>query len=311
MSHGLISSSPQQTQHRGMYSRRASSSSTLSWGKEKTKGWDKLEIDSPEVNTMAGSGCGCAAGQGRRESIVATIDSSSNKRRCDLHSHSNVGTKKKRKEEKPKGLSSPLKKWLTCPICLDILFEPYTLLCGHSYCKECITEHIRASEYTPDVSRGREETKERDANCPNCRQRIVGKSELRPSVALREMLNQYFPDYIAQRGRLKALRAKKLWLEFSQVRNELIDQYKARKHVRREIAHLEKRLEGDKKWFEELDQKCRTTLERARNLKTQCELGAPKSEWESNEFVMHLNSIEKIDLAIKSIELPSPTNTAL
>jgi len=41
-----------------------------------------------------------------------------------------------------------------CPICRDILKEPITLLCGHTFCKSCL-EQVKTHSSNP--------------NCPNCR----------------------------------------------------------------------------------------------------------------------------------------------
>ena len=29
---------------------------------------------------------------------------------------------------------------LTCSICLDLLYQPVTTNCGHTFCKECLNE---------------------------------------------------------------------------------------------------------------------------------------------------------------------------
>lgn len=46
---------------------------------------------------------------------------------------------------------------LTCPICLGVLTAPYTTHCGHSFCKECIVQHIQTV------------SEQRAVACPLCR----------------------------------------------------------------------------------------------------------------------------------------------
>lgn len=52
---------------------------------------------------------------------------------------------------------------LKCPICFELFTEPVSLVCGHSYCLQCIQGHVKRS-----VRRG----------CPQCR------AELRPDCKL-------------------------------------------------------------------------------------------------------------------------------
>ncbi|KAH1170023.1 hypothetical protein KIL84_001008 [Mauremys mutica] len=59
----------------------------------------------------------------------------------------------------------------TCSICLDLFKDPVTTECGHSFCKQCITQHCKEMEF--------------NIVCPQCRKRFQ-KSNLRPN---REMKN--------------------------------------------------------------------------------------------------------------------------
>ncbi|VFV38326.1 tripartite motif-containing protein 5 [Lynx pardinus] len=80
-------------------------------------------------------------------------------------------------QEEPQGaaaMASELLKCLqeevTCPICLDILTQPLSLDCGHSFCQACIT--AKTKESTTDQGG--------ESRCPVCRIRYC-TGELRPN----------------------------------------------------------------------------------------------------------------------------------
>ncbi|KAM3727404.1 Cyclin-G-associated kinase [Dirofilaria immitis] len=49
--------------------------------------------------------------------------------------------------------SSSLKTFYDCPICFQLFREPYSTLCGHSFCRECISAHLERSLRCPVCSR--------------------------------------------------------------------------------------------------------------------------------------------------------------
>ncbi len=65
-----------------------------------------------------------------------------------------------------------------CPVCLDLLKDPVTIQCGHSYCKSCITDCWN------------EEDKKRVYSCPQCRQTFSPRPALFKNVVFAEMLEK-------------------------------------------------------------------------------------------------------------------------
>ncbi|XP_075769448.1 E3 ubiquitin-protein ligase TRIM17-like [Pelodiscus sinensis] len=68
-----------------------------------------------------------------------------------------------------------IKAEATCSICLELLRDPVTTACGHSFCKPCITR----------ICKGRE-----DATCPQCRQPLP-EGRLKPNQELRSIVELF------------------------------------------------------------------------------------------------------------------------
>ncbi|XP_042573606.1 tripartite motif-containing protein 16-like [Cyprinus carpio] len=65
-----------------------------------------------------------------------------------------------------------------CPVCLDLLKDPVTIQCGHSYCMSCVTNCWD------------EEDEKRVHSCPQCRQTFSPRPALFKNVVFAEMLEK-------------------------------------------------------------------------------------------------------------------------
>ncbi|KAF2725594.1 hypothetical protein K431DRAFT_280953 [Polychaeton citri CBS 116435] len=70
---------------------------------------------------------------------------------------------------------------ITCKICDRLLYEPYVLACGHTYCYSCL------SEWLSQPAQGRTGTKR---SCPDCRAEV--KQQPAPNFVVREMTSTFF-----------------------------------------------------------------------------------------------------------------------
>ncbi len=114
-----------------------------------------------------------------------------------------------------------LQKDLVCPICYEVLLDPVSLPCGHSFCKDCVDWWVNTSQKsttttttttTPSPSLSlQQQQQRRQPKCPTCRAPILGLGDvdgigfsLRVNTCLRACIVALYPNELKERirGRL-------------------------------------------------------------------------------------------------------------
>ncbi|XP_061151611.1 E3 ubiquitin/ISG15 ligase TRIM25-like isoform X1 [Syngnathus typhle] len=71
------------------------------------------------------------------------------------------------------------KDQFTCSVCLDVLRDPVTIPCGHSYCSDCIRNYWDQDEYLGVFM------------CPQCRQSFSPRPALARSTLLADVVDRF------------------------------------------------------------------------------------------------------------------------
>lgn len=86
-----------------------------------------------------------------------------------------------------------LRKELSCAICHDLLYQPVSLHCGHSFCQECFSWWMKHSSSSSSI--------QEEASCPTCRSTFSCKdnTKLQVNTALRACILALFSSELQSR----------------------------------------------------------------------------------------------------------------
>ncbi len=115
-----------------------------------------------------------------------------------------------------KTAANHLRQDLTCPICHDRLYNPVSLLCGHSFCQTCLEWWLNELGIKTDANDSEEEDEPNNDNtgtCPTCRLKLPpkqkGVSLFRVNTALKACLDTLYPHEMSQRRKAEVERKHK------------------------------------------------------------------------------------------------------
>jgi hypothetical protein len=94
-------------------------------------------------------------------------------------------------------VSEHLRPHLSCPVCFERLYNPVSLLCGHSFCKKCLMWWIDRNDKTEE-----NDTLQTFGTCPSCRHPIIGENKnnlFHINTALKACMDSLFGAEMNQR----------------------------------------------------------------------------------------------------------------
>jgi len=150
-----------------------------------------------------------------------------------------------------------MKDGMTCAICLELYFRPCSLVCGHTFCKGCISKHIKTAEH-----------QKKECSCPTCRDSIViSCGQLRENIALKSLICDYFPTKVQEAELSLFEQAKQTHTDIIDSRNRLILYKSQTEELKKHYDDLYDMLENKRKQHRQATKNCEIEYKRALALK--------------------------------------------